>query len=70
MTWIDVKERLPEPFEEVCVWVNGKRGANWRDNHHLVAYMSLTGKFWEERHPSDDPLPVVAWQPLPPPYET
>ena len=69
MAWRKVSEELPTPFTEVQVWINGKRGPSWRNNHHLVAYVDTVGNFWEERHPSDDPLAVIAWDYLNPPFE-
>ena len=69
MDWIDLKDRRPESGVEVLVWVEGKRGPAWRNNHHLVAYMGDNGDFWEERHPSDFPLPVIAWKPLTIPFD-
>jgi hypothetical protein len=50
---------------EVLVWINGKRGAAWKNNHALVAYMAPTGEWFEERHRSQEPLiGVVAWVPI------
>lgn len=70
MGWTKVSDALPEPGVEVQVWVEGKRGPSWRNNHHLVAYCDANGRFWEERHPSDEALPVIAWGELLPPFET
>lgn len=65
--WISIKETRPKPEIEVLVEVDGHRSPAWRNNHNLVAYMDRTGLFWEERHPSENPLPVLYWMPLPDP---
>lgn len=62
MNWIDCKLKLPDPMKEVLVWIDGKRGPSWKNNHALVAYMASTGEWFEERHPLRDPLVgVIAW---------
>ena len=67
--WALCSEKLPEPYKEKQVWVEGHRGPNWRNNHHLVAYCDSNGEWWEERHPSEEPLPVIAWGELLPPLD-
>lgn len=60
--WIEVDSKLPEPFEEVLVWIDGHRNPAWRNNHALVAYMDGVGDWWEERHASKGPLAgVLKW---------
>lgn len=63
--WIECNQRLPEPMTEVLVWIDGHRGPSWKNNHALVAYMSPTGEWFEERHPSQEPLVgVYLWAPI------
>ncbi len=65
MIWNDCKLSQPEPLTEVIVWIDGKRGSAWKNNHALVAYMAPTGEWFEERHPSRDALVgVIAWSPI------
>jgi hypothetical protein len=65
MIWNDCKLCKPGPMTEVLVWIDGKRGSSWKNNHALVAYMAPTGEWFEERHPSRDPLVgVIAWTPI------
>lgn len=59
MNWIECKKELPAPMTEVLVWINGHRGPMWRNNHALVAYMTPAGEWFEERHPSREPLAGV-----------
>ena len=60
--WIPYPAFSPEPFEEVVVWIDGHRGPSWRNNHALVAYLDRDGFWWEERHPSQEPLSgVLLW---------
>ena len=61
MKWTYLKDGRPPIAEEVLVEVEGHRGPAWRNNHYLVAYLGSDGNFWEERHPSDEPLPVIKW---------
>ena len=62
MNWTDCSQALPEPWVEVLVWIDGHRGPSWRNNHALVAYMNDQGLWFEERHPSREPLVgVVKW---------
>lgn len=61
MKWTYIKDGLPEIAEEVLVEVDGHRGPAWRNNHNLVAFRDRDGHFWEERHPSNKPLPVIKW---------
>jgi hypothetical protein len=62
-TWTPTKDALPEPMEEVLVWIDGHRGPSWRNNHALVAYRDNNGDWWEERHPSKEPLVgVFLWK--------
>ena len=62
MRWINCSDALPKPMEEVLVWVDGARGPSWRNNHALVAYLSYAGNWFEERHPSIEPLQgVIKW---------
>lgn len=68
MGWIDVNDSLHPvpPMVEVLVKVDGHRGPLWRNTHLLVAYQDRLGNWWEERHPSREPLfGVLAWMPLP-----
>jgi hypothetical protein len=69
--WIPVAERLPEPGEEVLVFIDGHRGPAWKNNYSLVAYLgaSVTPGCWlQERHPDADPIVgVTHWMPLPAP---
>lgn len=61
--FVYVEDELPDPYTEVIVLVSGKRGALWRNNYPLVAFMSMTGSWHEERHPSKEPLQgVYAWK--------
>jgi hypothetical protein len=61
--WIRVEDALPEPFEEVLVWIDGHRGAGWENNHALVAYRNEDGQWKQERHPNADGLVgVLAWK--------
>lgn len=65
VNWTECKLKLPEPMTEVLVWIDGKRGPSWKNNHALVAYMAPTGEWFEERHPSRDPLAgVLMWAPI------
>jgi len=65
-TWINITNSQPEPFKEVLVWIDGKRGASWRNNHALVAYMNENGQWVQERHPDSDPLrDVLYWMEIP-----
>lgn len=65
MIWNDCRLSKPEPYAEVLVWIDGKRGTAWKDNHALVAYMTQAGEWFEERHPSREPLAgVIAWTPI------
>lgn len=60
--WTDCEDELPEPGIEVLVWVDGHRGPAWRNNHHLVAYLSNDKKTWyEERHDDKPLLGVTKW---------
>lgn len=67
MNWISIRDALPEHGIEVLVEVDGKRNANWRNNHNLVAYLGYDNRFWEERHNSETPLSVTHWMYLPEP---
>jgi hypothetical protein len=61
MRWYNLADKTPPELEEVLVWIDGHRGAGWRNNHALVAYLSR-GHFWEERHPNKEPLVgVIKW---------
>jgi len=65
MIWNDCKLSNPEPYAEVLVWIDGKRGTLWKNNHALVAYITQEGEWFEERHPSREPLAgVTAWTPI------
>lgn len=69
MEWLPFPNYHPAPMTEVIVWVDGHRGPAWRNNHHLIAYMDMHGDWWEERHPSSEPLTgVMAWMPAPEPF--
>ena len=63
--WISIKDKLPEYGEEVLVECDGHRGPSWRNNYNLVAYRGTSGGFFEERHRSENPLPVIYWMKLP-----
>ena len=68
--WINIEDELPEYHKEVLVEVDGHRGPSWRNNHMLVAFLAIDNKFYEERHPSDEPLSVTHWTSLPePPHD-
>lgn len=67
MEWTLVDAGLPEPLEEVLVWIDGYRGSSWRNNHALVAYVDGSGDWWEERLPSAHPLAVLKWTRIDPP---
>ena len=69
--WIKCEDGLPDPFEEVLVWVDGNRSPGFRNNHHLVAYLDpIRDVWWEERHSDCGPLNgVICWAPLLPPPE-
>lgn len=65
MIWNDRELSKPEPMKEVLVWIDGHRGPSWKNNHALVAYMTPAGEWFEERHPSREPLVgVIAWTPI------
>ena len=65
MIWYDCKLSNPKPYAEVLVWIDNKRGAMWKNNHALVAYITPNGEWFEERHPSREPLAgVIAWAPI------
>jgi len=59
--WINVKNELPPTGEEVLVLVDEHRGPAWRNNFALVAYHSITGKWWEEQHPENPVIGVTHW---------
>lgn len=62
MNWVNCTESLPEPLEEVLVWIEGHRGPTWRNNYALVAYRSgLDNNFYEERHDGEPLIGVVKW---------
>jgi hypothetical protein len=62
MYWSDCRDVLPEPMTEVLVWIDGKRGPQWRNNHPLVAYLAPNGEWFEERHRECGPLiGVLCW---------
>jgi hypothetical protein len=65
--WISVKDQLPEVEVEVLVEVDGHRGPYWRNNHNLVAYITMGGQWFEERHGWEPLLQVTHWMPLPKP---
>lgn len=57
------KSFLPEPLEEVLVIVDGHRGPSWRNTYPLVAYISESGLWLQERHPEAEPLDgVIKWK--------
>ena len=63
--WFNLEVSKPEPYEEVLVWVDGKRSASWRNNYALVAYMNDRGDWLQERHQSSEPIQgVLYWQPI------
>ena len=66
MVWNDCKKELPETGIEVLVLVDGHRGPAWRNNYALVAYLSMWGDWWEERHSSEESLQgVIKWAHIP-----
>lgn len=58
--------KLPEPYTEVLVLIDGKRGPMWSNNYWLVAYVNQSGEWREERHPCAPLQAVIRWQELPP----
>lgn len=67
--WISVNDRMPEPYREVLVEVDGHRRPNWRNNYNLVAYIADSGQWWEERHNIEEIIGVTHWIELPEPPE-
>lgn len=64
-SWVNPELSKPEPYEEVLVWVEGKRSAGWRNNYALVAYINDQGDWLQERHPASEPIQgVLYWQPI------
>jgi hypothetical protein len=62
LVWNKCSDRMPEPGCEVLVWKDSQRWPAWRNSHALVAYLDSLGDWWEERHPSHQPLiGVIAW---------
>ena len=62
-SWNNPKLTLPHPYEEVLVKIDGKRNPMWRNNYCLVAYCNEKGEWFEERHPSKDPIVgVIGWK--------
>ena len=62
MNWINVLDDLPEPYTEVLVLIDGKRGALWTNNHCLVAYLNQKGEWLQERCDDEEPLiGVISW---------
>jgi len=60
--WIKCTDALPPMFEEVLVWIDGKRGAAWSNNYPVVAHLSTDYNFWNDLRNMDEPLVgVVAW---------
>lgn len=66
MEWTSVKDKLPKIGVEVLVEVDGHRSPCWRNNYNLVAYLTCTGRWIEERH-DGEALAVTHWMPLPKP---
>lgn len=61
MKWISVKEKIPEAYKEVLIWIEDARGPCWRNNHAIVAYYSKG--WWTQlgRRPSPVSHSVLAW---------
>lgn len=68
LNWVGVDERLPEPMEEVLVYIDGHRSPLWKNNYLLIAFRDMDGNWREERHPSwQDVAPlsgVIFWAKL------
>lgn len=68
--WFPVNERLPEEDERVLISVNGNRGKRVRSATYLggnsKSFWSDTGEFWDL---NKDEKNLIAWMPLPEPYE-
>ena len=57
--WIPVSEGLPEDYEKVLVTWKSRLGRG-------VTHAYFANRYW---HGVDPPLQVIAWQPIPEPYE-
>lgn len=67
--WIPVKERLPEKDDFVLVTVSGTYNhLTFSDALQLASYTEDDGWFIESYPEWDDPN-VIAWMPLPEPYQ-
>lgn len=67
--WIPVEERLPEKDDFVLVTVSGTYNhLTFSDALQLASYTEDDGWFIESYPEWDDPN-VIAWMPLPEPYQ-
>lgn len=61
--WNNPKLVLPPPFTEVVIKVEGRRNPMWRNTYCLVVYRNEKGEWFEERHPSEEPIVgVIGWK--------
>jgi hypothetical protein len=62
MAWNSLPGKMPPAGREVLVQIDGHRGPAWGNRYALVAYCDQEGNWWEERHPSTEPLAgVIGW---------
>lgn len=56
-----ITESQPEPYTEVIVLIDGQRGPMWSNNYQLIAFMTNSGTWWEDRHPEKPLEGVLGW---------